>query len=237
MIVVHFVPVSSNVPPAPRVRRHRTLREKWLLISLNNRIMVIATIVIAAATLVNVLVSGAMWVTTGKTADAAKESAEMEKRTAEKRDEAICRVEGNIAVESDVFQTDINNTGNVPARKLSGHVEISLNKLPSNERIRLLTSFDITPQDLPSQKNLQYFDNTGISHAEWEDIISTHDSLVETSTVQYDNGFDRVVAVPRCYVMVWIPSPNDPNNLAHGSGLDCERLAQWSEANITHAKP
>ncbi|HUC42235.1 MAG TPA: hypothetical protein VL913_00685 [Candidatus Micrarchaeaceae archaeon] len=174
---------------------------------------------------------------TQKSANAAKSSAEMEKRTAEKRDEAISRVEGDIAVGSDVFQTFVNNSGNVSARRLSGHVEISLNKLPSNERIRLLTSFDIRPQDIPSQKSLQHFDNTGISHAEWEDIINMHDSLVETSTVQYDNGFDRLVMVPRCYVMVWTPSPNDPNNRAHGAGLDCERLAQWSETNITHAKP
>lgn len=173
---------------------------------------------------------------TQKSANAAKSSAEMEKRTAEKRDEAICRVEGDIAVGSDVFQTYINNSGNVTARKLSGHVEISLNKLPSNKKIRLLTSFDIAPQDVPSQKGLQHFDNTGISHAEWENIINTHDSLVETSTIQYDNGFDRLVTVPRCYVMVWIPSPNDPQNRAHGSGLDCERLAQWSETNIAPAK-
>lgn len=173
---------------------------------------------------------------TQKSADAAKSSVEMEKRTAEKRDEAICRVDGDAAVGSDVYRTYVSNSGNITARRLSGHVEISLNKLPSNKRIRLLTSFDIAPQDLSSQKGLEHFDNTGISDAEWDDIINTHDSLVETSTIQYDNGFGRLVTVPRCYVMVWIPSPNDPNNRAHGSGLDCERLAQWSETNITHAK-
>ncbi len=51
-------PVSPNPPAA---RRHRTLKQKWALISLPNKLMVIATVVIAAATLVNVVVARAMW--------------------------------------------------------------------------------------------------------------------------------------------------------------------------------
>ena len=209
-----------------------------------NAALVLLTLALAIATFSQAIIYGIQLGPLRKSAEAAETSAyvsknmfEMERRTAEKRDEAICRVEGDIAVGSDVFHTYVNNNGNVTARRLSGHVEISLNKLPSNKRIRLLTSFEIAPQDLVSQKSLQHFDNTGIARAEWEDIVNTRDSVVETSTVQFDNGFDRTVMVPRCYVMVWIPSPNDPNNRAHGSGLDCESLAQWSEANITHAKP
>ena len=174
---------------------------------------------------------------TQKSADAAKSSADMEKRTAEKRDEAICTVEGNVSVGSDVYETSIGNRGNVTARVRSGRIDISLNRLPGNEKIRILKSFDIPAQDIRPQQPLQLYDNMGLSKAEWEDIINTHDSLVETSTVQYDNGFDRLVTTPRCYVMVWRPSPNDPNNRAHGNGLDCERLAQWAEQNIARAKP
>jgi hypothetical protein len=42
-------------------RRNRTFGQKWGLISLPNRIMVVATVVIAFATAVNLLVAGAMW--------------------------------------------------------------------------------------------------------------------------------------------------------------------------------
>jgi hypothetical protein len=173
---------------------------------------------------------------TQKSADAAKSSADMEKRTAEKRDEAICHAEGQVSVGSDVYETFVHNTGNVTARGLNGHVEITLNSLPSNKRIRLLTSFDITPQDLASLQGFRRSDNMGISREEWEDVINTHDTLVETSTLQYDNGFDRRVLTPRCYVMVWIPTPNDPNNRALGHGMDCESFARWAEGNIPHAK-
>jgi hypothetical protein len=43
------------------VRRHRTLKQKWALVSLNNQLTVIATLVIALATVVNLGVAVAMW--------------------------------------------------------------------------------------------------------------------------------------------------------------------------------
>src|SRR5207245_9581100 len=41
--------------------RHRTRGQRWILISLPNKLMVIATIVIAIATAVNLFVAIAMW--------------------------------------------------------------------------------------------------------------------------------------------------------------------------------
>jgi hypothetical protein len=48
-------------PVRPTVRRRRTFKQKWALISLPNKLMVIATIVIAFATVVNLLVAWKMW--------------------------------------------------------------------------------------------------------------------------------------------------------------------------------
>jgi len=45
----------------PVVRRRRTLKQRWALIFLPNKLMVIATIVIAVATLVKVGVAWKMW--------------------------------------------------------------------------------------------------------------------------------------------------------------------------------
>jgi len=36
--------------------------------------------------------------------------------------------------------------------------------------------------------------------------------------------------------MVWVPSPTDPNNRAHGSGLDCDRLPEFI-ATLAKTKP
>lgn len=48
-------------PPRPTTSHRRTLRQKWALISLPNKLIVIATVVIAAATVVNLFVAWAMW--------------------------------------------------------------------------------------------------------------------------------------------------------------------------------
>jgi hypothetical protein len=168
-------------------------------------------------------------------ADAAKNMLEMEKRTAENRDEASCTPAGDIAVGDEVYHVFINNGGKVTARHLVGHIEISLNKLPSNNRIRLLSEFDTGPTELAAQTSFDKFVNLGLSPRDWDELINTRETLVETSNIQYDNGFDRIVTVPRCYVVVWVPSPTDPNNRAHGSGLDCDRLP-LQLANIAKEK-
>lgn len=45
----------------PKKPRHRTIKQRWVLISLPNKLMVIATVVIAGAGIVNLLVAVAMW--------------------------------------------------------------------------------------------------------------------------------------------------------------------------------
>ena len=69
--------------------RSRTLRQKWRLISLPNKLMVVATIVIAIASAVNLGVAVAMWnemhiggIDTRKSADAAKDSVDLARKNA-----------------------------------------------------------------------------------------------------------------------------------------------------------
>jgi hypothetical protein len=70
-----------NSPIRYTSRRHRTLSQKWALVSLPNKLTVISTIVIAIATVVNFGVAVAMWsemrkatVATGMAANAANQS-------------------------------------------------------------------------------------------------------------------------------------------------------------------
>jgi hypothetical protein len=164
-------------------------------------------------------------------ADAAKKSAAavqdqvgMEKRTAENRDEAVCTTQGDIAVGESVFHTYISNSGNVSARNVTGHVDISLNKLPANNQTRLLGSFDVQPQDISSHHDLRNFLTVALSAADWDALVDTRESIVETSRIQYENGFNRMVSAPRCFAIFWVPSPDDPMNRAHGRAIDCDQL-------------
>ena len=50
------------MPIEPTPRRQRTFKQKWALTSLSNKLTVIATLVIAIATVVNLVVARAMWV-------------------------------------------------------------------------------------------------------------------------------------------------------------------------------
>jgi hypothetical protein len=53
--------MNSESSARTRVRPHRTFKQKWALISLPNKLMVISTVAIALATVVNLGVAGAMW--------------------------------------------------------------------------------------------------------------------------------------------------------------------------------
>jgi len=159
-------------------------------------------------------------------ADIAKNSFEMEKRRAEDSEEATCRPTGDIGVGETVYRFFIPNSGKDSARNLHGHIELSLNNLPSNNRVRLLAGFDVSQDELAGEKGLEKRISIDISR-DWEKLINTKEILVATGEIQYENGFDRIRSSPMCYAMVWVPSPTDPNNRAHGSGLDCDRLPEF----------
>jgi hypothetical protein len=159
-------------------------------------------------------------------ADIAKNSFEMEKRRAEDSEEATCRPTGDIAVGATVYRFFMPNSGKVSARNLHGHIELSLNSLPGNKRSRLLAGFDVSQDELAGEKGFEKRVSIDIAH-DWEKLINTKETIVATGEIQYDNGFDRMRYSSMCYAMLWVPSPTDPNNRAHGFGVDCDRLPEF----------
>jgi hypothetical protein len=159
-------------------------------------------------------------------ADIAKNSFEMEKRRAEDTEEATCRPTGDIGVGKTVYRFFIPNSGKVSARNLHGHLELSLNSLPSNKPLRSLAGFDVSLDELAGEKGFDKRISIDIAR-DWEKLINTKETLVATGEIQYENGFDRIRSSTMCYAMVWVPSPTDPNNRAHGFGTDCDRLPEF----------
>jgi hypothetical protein len=172
---------------------------------------------------------------TQKAADTAKTSADMEKRRAEDSEEATCMPTGDIGVGETVYRFFLPNSGKVNARNLHGQIELSLNSLPSNEPLRSLAKIEISQDELAAGQRIEKHISMDIA-SDWEKLINSDETLVATGEIRYDNGFGRIRSSPMCYAIVWIPSPNDPNNRAHGSGLDCDRLQEWLLTNLPKLK-
>jgi hypothetical protein len=109
----------------------RTFQQKWRLISLPNKLMVVATIVIAAASFVNLLVAMAMWnemhitgADTHKSADAAKDSADLARKNAHLDQRAWLTVSFGTykyVVNQPLGTTyEVTDTGKTPARNVNG---------------------------------------------------------------------------------------------------------------------
>jgi len=164
-----------------------------------------------------------------KSADAAKTASEttknsfdMEKRRAEDTEEAVCTVQGEPwpSVGDRFFHTYIPcGKGQVPARGLIVHVELSLNTLPSNKRLHLIDAFDLS-EEKHGAKLTERYTELGFIHGEWNEITNAKNAIVEEGTIQYDNGFGRIIHGSICMVFFAYSAPDGP----HGQGVDCGQL-------------
>ena len=221
-----------------------SLRHIWdFLIEPKNSsaIQAVCTLLIFVTGMIYTVFAGLQWCASKKAADAAKSAAEttrnafgMDKRRAEEIEEAKCTILGDIGIGERFYTVTIPNGGKVSARDMRAHIEISLNALPSNKRIRLIKVLDIFQPELAANRPIEKMIDLSLTPQEWEGIIQTRKGLVETGTIQYENGFDRIVDNSVCRVLAAVPSPDDPLNRAHGSVPDCDRLQQFLS---TMAKP
>ncbi len=196
-----------------------------------------AEIAIAVGTVGLLVINIFLMFSTKKSADTQERSFNLAIRRAEDSDQAKLTMTGSISVASKVFDFAIANNGNVSAHNFRAHIELSLNSLPDNKRVALLTAFDVSKDDFSKSEAVEKFMSfEELDKTTWDKIINYDYSLVEISTISYENGFSHQRHSNPCLAMVWVPSPNDPQNRAHGSGIDCDRLAQWLES-IPRFKP
>ena len=171
---------------------------------------------------------------TGKAADAAKQSADtatdafkMEKRRAEDMEEAICRVQGGgTAARDNMYPLEIINSGKVSARNVEAYIEISLNAVPSNRKLRTLATLNISANEIPKEKDEARRLNLPLSARDWENIADTNEIIVQSGTLKYENGFDRINTETVCDFWLYLRTPEDKLNPIQGRGATCERLPE-----------
>jgi hypothetical protein len=162
-----------------------------------------------------------------KSADTAEHSFQMERRRAEDIEEAICTLyAAPMGARNNLFQVLVSNTGKVTARGIEAHVEISLNAVPSNKKIRVLVNADISAPELAKEKGLEQRPELPLSSREWENILDTKEIIVTSGKIRYENGFERIVSDTNCQVWLYWRTPEDKLNPAQGRGTACSRLPE-----------
>ena len=160
-----------------------------------------------------------------QSADTQEHSFQMERRRAEDMEEAICDVRGmGMAALSHSFQMFVANNGKVTARNIEAHVEISLNAVPSEKKIRNLGNLVISVDTLAREKSLQKFLELPLSARDWDNIADTKQAIVESVSIQYENGFERIIKNTHCMVWFYFRVPGDKLNPIQGRGTDCDQL-------------
>jgi hypothetical protein len=226
----------------------RTFQQKWRLISLPNKLMVVATIAIAAASVVNLLVAMAMWnemhitgADTHKSADAAKVAAlaakqsadtqensfQMERRRAEDQEEAICRLRTDgMAALDHVGHVRVINSGKAKARNVEAHVDTYLADAITLKKLRDLGSVDISTSELSGDQSLDRGINLPLTARDWQNLADTNQVIIDSGHVRYENGFGRVVDEPFCDGWWYFRTPEDKNNPIQGRGTECGQIPQ-----------
>jgi hypothetical protein len=160
-----------------------------------------------------------------KSADTAERSFQVERRRAEDQEEAICRLStAGPAAFDNSLPVYLSNSGKVTAREIAAHLQVSLNTVPSNKTIRVLTSTDISAPELAKEKNLDRKLELPLSRQDWENIVDTKQIIVVAGTVRYENGFERTISDTHCEFWLYYRTPQDKLNPATGRGADCSRL-------------
>jgi hypothetical protein len=167
-------------------------------------------------------------------AGAAKQSADtqehsflMEKRRAEDMEEAICALHstGTAALDH-LYQIFVANSGKVTARNVEAHVDISLNAVPGNKKLRELGTIDISAPELGKDKTLDRRLDLPLTAHDWENIADTKQVIVQSGRIRYENGFERTVSDITCDVWFYFRTPEDKTNPIQGRGTACDQLSQ-----------
>jgi hypothetical protein len=163
-----------------------------------------------------------------KSADTAEHSFQTERRRAEDMEEAICTLNGGgMTALDNLYPVYITNSGKVTARDIEAHIEVSLNTLPSNRKIRVLVNTDISLPELAREKSTPTQKlNLPLSSREWQNIADTKQAIVQTAKIKYENGFERIISDAHCDIWLYYRTPQDKLNPIQGRGTDCKRLPE-----------
>jgi hypothetical protein len=162
-----------------------------------------------------------------KSADTAEHSFQVERRRAEDMEEAILNWNGGgMAAFDNFYRISIGNSGKVTARDIEAHLEISLNAVPSNKKIRVLGNRDISTPELAREKSLDQKLELPLSSRDWENIADTRQVIVASWRIRYENGFERIISDTSCQVWLYYRTPGDKLNPIQGRGTDCGRLPE-----------
>jgi hypothetical protein len=86
------------------------------------------------------------------------------------------------------------------------------------------SNVDISASELPGEKDLDRRIELPLSAHEWDSIADTKQIIVDSGTLTYENGFDRVVTATVCEVWLYYRVPEDKLNPIQGRGSTCDRL-------------
>jgi hypothetical protein len=160
--------------------------------------------------------------------DIAKNSFDMEKRRAEDTEEAECRLTGGgTAAFDNSYPIHISNIGKVTARNIEAHVEISLNAVPENRKVKTLGKTDISISEIPKENgsdNLRQIIDLRLSSEEWQKLADTKFVIVQEAKLRYENGFERIISNSTCDIWLYYRTPENKQNPVSGRGTDCKNL-------------
>jgi len=188
---------------------------------------------IAAATVGLLIINIFLWWSTQKAANAAKSAAEtaeksfkLARQRAEDSDEAICNVRGEVESGSNVEHLTVSNAGKVPAHTVGVYIEVSRNSLPSNERITLFQSLDISQDELRGESPiLKDVVLSGFGEPDWKKINQIREAVVVSGVIKYENGFGSVRHRTFCQAFLSQPAnPGDSPQTPLHVLVDCDRL-------------
>jgi hypothetical protein len=164
-------------------------------------------------------------------ADVAENSFRITKRHTEDADEAIAQMRGEPEPGGNIETITVSNIGKVSAHNFSAHIEISRNRLPSNERISQLGLLDISQEEIrintPITRRVVL---TDIGKADWERIGQIREAIVVKATMQYENGFDEIRHPTYCQeFLVQLPHPGNIPQTPSNVLVDCTDLFAYFE--------
>jgi hypothetical protein len=228
-IITEVRPSNQNADNTNGSKQHTPLWEK------------LAASAVALGTLGLLVVNIFLLRTTKISTDAAKSAAKtasdqfsLTKRHAEDIDEAVFRVQASMAIGTNTIIVPFVNDGIATARHFRAHLEFSQNSVRENKQIALLATYDVDRDEIRGKSSVgeQRFTVPNIN---WNRLY-VDSALIVSGTMQYDDGFDRIVNTPFCSGLLVRPAqpaisqPAIPARPADVVQFPCEDLLRQFEA-------
>ena len=81
-------------------------------------------------------------------------------------------------------------------------------------------------RNFPETRDLTQKLKLPLSAEDWQNIADTKQVIVQSATMKYENGFERIISNARCDIWLYYRTPQDKLNPIQGRGFDCSRLPE-----------